>query len=122
MRRAGGCAAAIFAVACGNHSGSGAFPGVGPDAGVDARLEAASVADEGVDGDAFAGSDAAVLPACDLGKTCALPLVCDESDLLCEPACDATQPCGAGTSAAGGASTDLKSAGATISRYSMSGE
>ena len=96
MRRAGGCAAAIFAVACGNHSGSGAFPGTGPDAGVDARLEAASVADEGVEGDAFAGSDAAVLPECDLGKTCALPLVCDESDLLCEPACDATQPCGAG--------------------------
>jgi len=87
----------MFAVACGNHSGSGAFPGAGMDAGADGRLEAASVADEGADGDAFAGSDAAVLPECDPGKTCALPLVCDESDLLCEPACDTAHPCGAGT-------------------------
>jgi hypothetical protein len=95
--RTGWSAAAILAVACSNHATTGTFPDGGGDASVDSRLEASPATDEGTDGDAAAGPDAAELPECDNGKTCALPLTCDETDLLCEPPCDGAQPCGAGT-------------------------
>ncbi|HEY3820434.1 MAG TPA: hypothetical protein VGL81_24885 [Polyangiaceae bacterium] len=96
--RAGACAVGLLSIACSQGSGSGAFPADAGavESGVDAHLEASSAADEGADGDAE-GSDAAVLPGCDNGKTCALPLTCDETDLLCEPPCSATEPCSADT-------------------------
>jgi hypothetical protein len=88
---------AILGIGCSSHSTSGGFPDAGGDASVDAPLDAASGTDAGTDGDASGGPDAAALPECDQGKTCALPLSCDKTDLLCEPVCDEATACGAGT-------------------------
>ena len=90
------CPLAVLAIGC-SPSGTGSFPDAGTDTGVDARLDAPAAPDEGPDGDAFAGPDATPLPECDHGKTCALPLSCDEADLLCEPVCDAMTACAGGT-------------------------
>ncbi|HEX3344910.1 MAG TPA: hypothetical protein VHS09_10075 [Polyangiaceae bacterium] len=98
-RRAGACALTILAVACSKSTAGEGFPDAAPADGSpgDAHGDAADAADGGADAnadaDASAGADAAELPECDHGKTCALPLTCDGTDLLCEPVCDAMNPC-----------------------------
>jgi hypothetical protein len=88
---------AIFATGCGSHSGA-SFPADagGDHAIVDGSAEASGGDDGGTSSDA-AGPDAAELAECSEFVTCALPWTCDETDLLCEPVCNATQTCGAGT-------------------------
>ena len=88
---------AVLGIGCHSPSSNGFVRDAGGDASPDARPEAPSPTDGGTDGDASSGSDAAELPECNDNQTCALPLTCDEVDLLCEPPCDSTQTCGAGT-------------------------
>ncbi len=94
------CAAlAIVAVACGSHSGAGFSADAGgvdhavPDTGA----EASGGGDGAAGADAPSDADTAELAECSEFMTCALPWTCDEIDLLCEPACSATQTCGGGT-------------------------
>ena len=92
----------VVVVAAGCSSGSNTVALL-PDAGHDASTGKDAGSDARADGGDEASADtgtsdgAAPLPECDEGKTCALPLLCDTSDLLCEPPCDATHACAGDT-------------------------